>query len=149
MKLIAHRGNLYGKQPEKENDPDYIDAAIGLDYNVEIDLRAKHNKLYSGHDVSQFSISINYLLDRKHSLWVHCKDSQALDIALEHDLNCFWHDKDYYTLTKSGFVWAYPGQLPTNYRCVVVMPELFWSLEEIKRISCFGICSDIVALIKD
>jgi len=28
MKLIAHRGNINGPNPEKENHPDYINTAI-------------------------------------------------------------------------------------------------------------------------
>ena len=32
MKLIAHRGNISGPNPEKENHPDYILEAIRLGY---------------------------------------------------------------------------------------------------------------------
>ena len=38
MILISHRGNITGKQPELENDPNYIRAALDENYDVEIDV---------------------------------------------------------------------------------------------------------------
>lgn len=149
MKLIAHRGNIHHKEELKENSPDYIDAAIKQGYDVEIDLRATNNSVYLGHDGYEYEISVNYLRDRIRNLWVHCKDRLAFDIALNHSLNCFWHTKDDYTLTNHGYVWAYPGQLETKHRCVMVLPEIFWSLDEIVKFKPYGICSDIVGLIKE
>lgn len=149
MKLIAHRGNINEKNPSKENSPEYIDAAINQGYDVEIDLRAQKNSVYLGHDGYEYSINQSFLLDRIDKLWVHCKDREALDIALGNNLNCFWHTKDDYTLTKYGFVWAYPGKIETNYQCVMVLPEIFWSLDQIVEFKPYGICSDIVGLIKE
>ena len=37
MILISHRGNIDGKIVERENHPEYIDEAIALGYDVEID----------------------------------------------------------------------------------------------------------------
>ena len=37
MKLISHRGNIDGPQPDRENSPNYINEAIEAGYNVEID----------------------------------------------------------------------------------------------------------------
>ena len=39
MKLIAHRGNINGSEPDNENSPEYIDKCIELGFDVEIDLR--------------------------------------------------------------------------------------------------------------
>jgi hypothetical protein len=145
MKLIAHRGNLTGKHPALENSPEYIDGAIGKGYDVEIDVRADdEGNLYLGHDSLDYSIDINFLLERKDRLWIHCKDRQALDICLQYALNCFWHTNDDYTLTSNGTVWAYPGRLPTKYKSVMVLPELFWELEECLKFQPYGICSDFV-----
>ena len=41
MKFISHRGNLYGADPEKENDPRYIEKAM-LHCDVEVDLFFAH-----------------------------------------------------------------------------------------------------------
>ena len=35
MILISHRGNINGKIPEYENNPDYVDSAINLGYEVQ------------------------------------------------------------------------------------------------------------------
>ena len=56
--LIAHRGNLTGKNPEKENHPDYIDEAIDCGYDVEIDVWDDSGKLVLGHEVPQYEIDI-------------------------------------------------------------------------------------------
>lgn len=149
MKLIAHRGNIFEKNLNKENSPDYIDHAILSGYDVEIDLRAKNNSVYLGHDDYEYLIDQKFLLDRIDKLWVHCKDRLALDIALRNNLNCFWHTSDDYTITKHGFVWAYPGKLDTEYNCVLVLPELFWSLDQIITFKPYGMCSDFVGLIKE
>ena len=34
MILISHRGNLTGKNPERENHPDYIKEALDLGFDV-------------------------------------------------------------------------------------------------------------------
>ena len=39
MIYIAHRGNIRGPNPERENSPDYIDEAIQSGYYVEVDVR--------------------------------------------------------------------------------------------------------------
>ena len=36
--LISHRGNLTGKQPELENTPSYIDAALAAGFKCEVDV---------------------------------------------------------------------------------------------------------------
>lgn len=150
MRLIAHRGNLFGSNIRMENQPDYIDQAIAKGFEAEIDLRTKNDMLYLGHDSADYSISNQYLLERKHCLWVHCKDRQALSFALQLGLNCFWHQTDAYTLTNLGYVWAYPGQLALEkYNTIMVMPELCWSIDKILEFTPYGFCSDKVEILKD
>ena len=38
MKLIAHRGNIDGPNPERENSPEYIEEALKAGYDVEVDV---------------------------------------------------------------------------------------------------------------
>ena len=61
MILISHRGNTNGKQSELENMPEYIDNAIKLGYDVEVDIRFKSGKFYLGHDNSKCGISLDWL----------------------------------------------------------------------------------------
>jgi len=49
--LISHRGNIDGKTL-LENQPSYIDDAIDLGYDVEIDIWYIGDKLYLGHDLA-------------------------------------------------------------------------------------------------
>jgi len=149
MILIAHRGNINGKNPEQENSFDYIDSAISQGYDVEVDLRFLLDNFYLGHSVPQYLVDKNYLIDRIDKLWVHCKDRQSFDFALEYKLNCFYHNKDDYTITSKGIVWAYPGIPGTRTNCVMVLPEIFWPWSAIKTFSCYGICSDHVGLLKE
>ena len=37
MIFISHRGNIYGPEISNENSPNYIQKALDLDLNVEID----------------------------------------------------------------------------------------------------------------
>ena len=82
MKLIAHRGNINGPDPENENSPKYIESAIQQGYDVEIDLRVGIG-LQLGHDKSQYFIDSSWLNTFKDNLWIHCKDFAALTYLTE------------------------------------------------------------------
>ena len=43
MKLIAHRGNINGPNPEMENNPEYILNTLSLGYDCEIDVHLINN----------------------------------------------------------------------------------------------------------
>lgn len=148
MTLIAHRGNINGPNEERENSPDYIDEAIKQNYSVEVDLHFFDDKLFLGHDYGQYEIDGDFLQQRKNWLYVHCKNPQAFAYALRNKLHCFYHDKDDYTMTNFGYVWAYPGQEIVNNLTILVMPERQWSIKETVGRFPFGICSDIVGEIR-
>ena len=140
MILISHRGNIDGKNPHLENNPDYIDNAISMGYDVEIDLWVESGRFWLGHDVPQYEISLNWLINRIDKLWVHCKNIQALELMDDTvQLHYFWHENDTVTLTSQGTIWAYPGKQPIK-NSIAVMPELCGD-----NISyCLGICSDYI-----
>lgn len=146
--LISHRGNLNGRLPHRENEPAYIQEAIDAGYSVEIDMRVCGNDVWLGHDNSQYQVTLEWLQERQGYLWIHCKNREALEFCLSHNLHCFWHDTDDYTMTSSGYVWAYPGKSKAGVLTILVMPELHWSVDLIKQQPCFGVCSDYVAQIK-
>jgi len=151
MKLIAHRGNIDGPNTLKENHPDYIDDAISKGFDVEVDIRLIDHKFYLGHDEPQYHVPMTWLVKRKDNLWVHCKDLNSLSnlISIPVDFNCFWHQTDDFTLTTKNYIWTYPGKTCTP-KSVIVMPE--WNsetkFEDLKTLSCFGVCSDHVSKIK-
>ena len=83
--LISHRGNLSGKAPNLENKPNYIDNAIYEGFDVEIDVWYKDNQLYLGHDKPQYSITIEWIENRKEKLWIHCKNIEAIIFFKEYN----------------------------------------------------------------
>ena len=107
MILISHRGNINGKIPEYENNPDYVDSAINLGYDVEIDLWWVDGRTYLGHDEPQYEVSDEWLRDRMDKLWVHCKNVELLNWIRSTTLHYFWHEEDTLTLTSKNHMWVY------------------------------------------
>ena len=149
MKFIAHRGNLTGSDPIRENSIDYIEEAISEGFDVEIDLRVEDNECYLGHDDPQYFVTVEWLRKYKDVLWIHCKNREALEKMSSSvvEFNYLWHETDSYTITSKGIGWVYPGKKPYS-NSVVVMPETvdFYDgyIDEV-----YGICTDKVIYYKD
>lgn len=142
MKLISHRGNLAGPNPEQENHPDYIWKAIRAGYDVEIDVWFKNGKFMLGHDEPQYEFPFELLENHYNKLWIHCKDMDSLSQLNEldstgHKLNYFSHDQDLGVLTSRGYIWS------TNLynRGILVMPEMF---NKQPNEGTIGVCSDYI-----
>lgn len=139
MILISHRGNITGKNIERENSPEYIQKALNNGFHVELDIWYQDG-WYLGHDQPQYKIDFEFLLNPK--FWCHAKNKEAfLKLKQNKNINCFWHDKDVYTLTSYGYIWCNINA-PLIENSICVMPELGIS-GDIKK--CSGICSDIIA----
>lgn len=148
MKYIAHRGNLNGPNPEKENKPEYLLNAIRHCFYVETDLWMLDNgKLYLGHDKPQYEININFLLDIKKWLFCHCKNINALRYIVSNypEIECFFHNEDNCVLTSKQNIWTYPGKQLTDMS-YCVMPEVADNLtiNEINKSKCLGVCTDYI-----
>lgn len=147
MKFIAHRGNMNGPNSDMENNPEYIQKTIDLGYDCEIDVRLINNIFYLGHDLPQYKIEIDFLLNNSNKLWIHCKNIEALDYLINYKiLNIFWHNNDEYTITSKGYIWSYIG-MKTTKNIVCVMPELAVNYT-IDNNNCYAICSDYIHLLK-
>lgn len=149
MILIAHRGNISGSIPEKENHPDYIWAAIQAGYDVEVDVWFVDGKFMLGHDEPQYEFPFGLIQNYYSKLWFHCKNLEALETFLKLDatgskLNYFWHEEDTVTLTSKNYIWAYPGKQPIK-NSIAVMPEIYNDNVE----GCFGVCSDYIKKYKN
>lgn len=144
LRIISHRGNISGPG-QRENHPEQIDFCIESGFDCEVDLWVKDDTLLLGHDFGKYLINLKWLSDRENSLWVHCKNGDALTYLSEfkdHKINFFWHESDKYTLTSRNKVWVYPGHqlFPES---VAVLPELWLNEDRISELSrCFAICSD-------
>lgn len=140
MRLIAHRGNISGPNPEKENNPDYIKETLTKGFDAEIDLWVNDGQLFLGHDKPQYDISHDFLLQS--NIWIHCKNIPALSYCKKHTISnpYFWHQEDDVTLTSNGLLWTYPGKELTPYS-IAVMPETA-AFENIHQ--AYAICTDRV-----
>lgn len=138
MILIAHRGNVSGPQPEFENNPLYLDKAIKLGYDVEVDVWLVDDQLYLGHDEPQYKTDLDYL--KNEHFWCHCKNLAALRLLIDNDIHCFFHEDDEATLTSERYIWTFPNK-ELMERSICVMPErgINGDIEV-----CAGICSDHV-----
>jgi len=167
-RIIAHRANIGGPNPDVENNPEQIDKCIAEGYDVEIDLRYDDltKTLWLGHDSPDYKVTWYWLAQRIRYLWVHCKtyntlcelSDQSLPKERGYDVdtggcNYFWHQEDDYTITSNNIIWAYPGKPysdikmlkdnPNLSNTVIVMPEwnkMDW--ESLQVLRCYGICTD-------
>jgi len=146
MILISHRGNINQKNPSTENSPSYIDAAIEMGFQVEIDVWYLEKDFFLGHDSAQYKIDFEWISKRKSFLWVHCKNILAVEEFNDNgknpmysEINYFFHDSDDLTITSKGFLCVYPGKQPVK-NSIAVLPELY--NDDLN--SCLGICSDFI-----
>lgn len=143
MKFIAHRGNLWGPDPKTENKPDTIRKAIEIGFDCEIDVWYLNGSYFLGHDYPETKIPYSFLEFYSEHLWIHCKHLASL-VQLKDGFNCFYHDKDIYTLTSRGFIWGNINS-PCHELVVQVMPEKGGVLSS----TCFAICTDYPFRYKD
>lgn len=140
MKLISHRGNIDGKNPKEENSIPYIQNALKVGYDVEIDVWYVNEKWYLGHDEPQYKVKYDFLtLD---GLWLHAKNGDALyHLLQDRGCNVFYHTDEDWVLTSKKYIWTYPNQLlyPNS---ICVLPELGYN-GDLKN--CKGICSDYIS----
>tara|TARA_R110000744_G_scaffold10219_3_gene31937 strand:- start:2586 stop:3008 length:423 start_codon:yes stop_codon:yes gene_type:complete len=135
MILISHRGNLDGKNIERENSISYIEEALSNGFDVEIDIWKVSDKYMLGHDEPQYSVNLDFLKNNK--LWCHAKNIDALYGMKVNDVHCFWHQEDDVTLTSKGYLWTYPNKQLTP-KSIAVLPE--GVIEE----EIAGFCSDFI-----
>lgn len=142
MKLISHRGNTSGPNPERENHPEYIFEALQAGYDVEIDVWFENGKFMLGHDEPQYEFPFELLNNNFPKLWVHCKNMAALSTLNQLDpngdkVNYFWHENDLGVLTSKGYIWS----TALFDRGILVMPEIF-NKKPIE--TTLGVCSDYI-----
>jgi hypothetical protein len=145
MHLISHRGNIFGKNPEKENSPEYIIDALSLGYDVEIDIWYLNGRYFLGHDNPTYEVAKDFINDIKDKSWFHCKNEAALStIGDDFDqINFFWHESDKYTLTSMGYIWSFPGEKIVK-NSIILFPENYPDNKNEILLSS-GICSDYIA----
>ena len=139
MRIISHRGNINGSDPERENQQWAIDDCISLGFDVEIDLWGDGDKLYLGHDKPETNISQYFLYAIRDFSWIHAKNFQAVSWLNKNDykLNWFWHENDKMTLTSHRIPWCYPGNYVEGGVTVALQPQPIQA-----NIYIYGVCTD-------
>jgi len=144
MILISHRGNVDGVAIEKENTKSYIQQAIDLGYNVEVDIRYEKDNFLFGHDYGQYDVDLQWLLDRKDKLWVHCKDFTSLSELINTEMRIFYHQNEDYTIISDGHIWAH-NLTKVDDKCIIPLLNKK-KLRNWKGTDVYGICSDYVGV---
>lgn len=144
MIYIAHRGNVFGPNIELENSPKYIEKAISMGYDVEVDIWKNNSSFFLGHDYPQFEVSLTFIQQISTNTWFHCKNKEALeDISnVCPEVHYFWHQTDDYTLTSKGYFWVYPGKGAID-NSIILFPEREKQLLNVSK-KIYGICSDYI-----
>jgi len=143
MILIAHRGNISGKDPARENEPGYVKDALQKGYNVEVDVWRQNNVFFLGHSCPQYPIDEKFLENNR--LWCHAKNLSALDhMSKNKYVHCFWAEHDHFPLTSRAIIWTEPGK-DVSPNSIFVLPELSGITDKTKLPPCLGVCSDHIA----
>lgn len=115
MKIISHRGNLEGPNPNLENNPDHIKSILDKYplLSVEIDVWLEYNMLFLGHDRPEHKISLSWLMTLpKDRTYYHLKSLRTVEYfnstGLDKNNNCFFHNDDKVVYTSFGDLWCYP-----------------------------------------
>lgn len=157
MKLISHRGNINGPNPELENSPSYILNALIQGYDVQVDITIKCHQgiitLWLGNEEKQYLTTLDFLKQRD-KIICHAKTLDTLHYLLLNNIHCFFHDSDDATLTSKNYIWLYPGYYTiTSKLSIMVLPECTNDSPEetankLKE-QYYGVCSSYIRIIKD
>jgi len=150
MKIISHRGNITGPTPNHENSPDFIDSALSLGLDVEIDLRRVNNNFFLGHDNPDYEVSIDWLNQRKQNLWIHAKNFSAFEKLLELNNNFifFYYTCEPLILVSNRKIWCHQLEEISNpANCIAPLLSKS-SLLKNKQINWFGVCTDYPLALK-
>lgn len=142
MKIISHRGNINGIVPEKENRPSYIDCAIQLGYDVEVDIRYIDGAFYLGHDMPDYEVSSPWIQIRSSNVWYHCKNSEAAyQLSLLNKINYFCHSNDTFVLTSTRHLWVHDLSLVTQ-NSIIPLLDLDSINQYQNYTNVYAICTD-------
>lgn len=158
MKFISHRGNLSGKNPNRENSKGSIEQVIKMGYEVEVDLWKIGNSFYLSHELPYYSstVSEEWLILKSKNLLIHAKNAEAIDWLINgwnkshgpnfNNFHFFSHEQDKYAWTNYGYLIVYPGQqVIESERTIIMLPELGTSIPK----NYYAVCTDYVENYKD
>lgn len=146
VKLIAHRGNVNGREADNENKPLYIRRALDAGFDAEVDVWRKGKYWFLGHDNPQYEVSSEFLFTK--GLWCHAKNGAALArmILAGVRIECFANDRDPYTLTSNGYIWTLAEEIASAYAVWVFRKNEKPYIPDAEI--CYAVCCDTVGELK-
>lgn len=141
MILIAHRGNIKGRDERTENDPNRVYGLLQLGIHVEVDVwfKGPDGGLWLGHYGSQYLVFDDFF--EHNNLWCHAKDVQTLYVLQRMGVHCFYIDtSSACTLTSKGYIWTSPNQQLTENSIAVMPEQTIGPRPNIAGVA--GVCSD-------
>jgi len=140
MRIIAHRGNLTGPNPEMENNPSYLLKALGEGYDVEVDVWKTPDGLFLGHDIPDYKIERSFLCNKR--VWSHAKTIETFYFLSQFkDINTFYQTEEDVVLTSRGFFWSHSKNKVFNEKTICT--DLNPNPSHLSgRIDIYGFCTD-------
>jgi len=149
MIFIAHRGNVNGIMKDRENSPDYLERALNLGYDIEVDIWRDNHGWFLGHNAPKYKVTSKFFSTFDPArVWYHAKNRRAFYLLRKNPrLNCFWHREEAQALTSKGFIWVHSSTKVLPKGSICVLPEIRKTVLGIK--ACAGICSDFIERYKN
>lgn len=152
IRLIAHRGLMYGPNKDIENSITQIEFALQHNFDVEIDIwyhnwQNTETQWWLGHDQPTYNVDVDWLKNLPlNRVWFHAKDIGTLAQLSKESwpVHYFAHENDPVVLTSSKYLWTFPGRQLTD-QSIMVLPENdgMAHIEMYSR-TIQGVCSDYV-----
>ena len=145
MIYIAHRGNLYGPEPDSENQISYLRRGLIAGFMVESDIRFVDGRWWTGHDEPIDEVP-KEMMTNQQILW-HAKTMETAAAIIADDflrrlMHWFWHDDDHFAMTSKGWLLSHAAHQPVK-GCIQVC---LTNDEPASGVS--GICSDFVGRLR-
>lgn len=157
MRIISHRGNLYGPDKEKENTENYLLEALNSGFDLEFDIWYFASKFWLGHDMPKRSFSVDSVIQwasryQNQNFYVHCKNTWALENILiieKSNIIPFFHDIDHCILLRNNTIWVHPNAVSSiskKNRSIAVISyckRIGYHIDyDIDTTDFYGICTD-------
>ena len=151
MKIISHRGNLKGENPNLENTKHYIDSALNEGFDVEVDLWMIDKKYYLGHDNPENKVELEWLDERKKNIWIHTKNFSCFESLLEMNDNFifFYYTIEPVVMVSNKVIWSHePNEMEIHKNCVIPLLNKSQIINNNFH-GWYGICTDFPRALKD
>lgn len=136
--IIAHLGNINGRQPENENKLQYIQKALKAGWHVCIDVAYHCGGFVLPFDGGFQAVPTAVL--SKQRVWCRAHDPITLDALCDINAHVFLNTESWLALTSAQFVWTMPGHILTP-RSIACFPEAAHE-DWLRQADPAGLCSD-------